>query len=145
MTAETARGDLTMSLKNITVVTKTAKIEFPGLPGFVVEVAAISRDVSRRLKDQSEVTKIDPKHRIPVKELDEEKFITKFTEAAIKGWKGLKYKYLPELLLVDLSEVPDLEAEVDFSLEDAVWLVKNSQGFDSWLNEQVFSLEAFRN
>jgi len=134
-----------MSLKNLSVVTKTAHIEFPGLPGFVVEVAAISREVSRKLKDQSEVTKIDPKHRIPVKELDEEVFITKFTEAAVKSWKGLKFKYLPQLMLVDLGGVEDLEAEVDFSLEDAVWLVKSSQVFDSWLNEQVFSLEAFRN
>lgn len=133
-----------MSLKNLTVVTKTAVIEFPGLPGFEVEVAAISRELSRKLKDQSEITRIDAKHRIPVKELDEELFIQKFTEAAVKGWKGLKYKYLPELMLVDLSSVKDLEAELDFTLEDAVALVKGSQVFDAWLNEQVFSLDAFR-
>lgn len=134
-----------MSLKSLTVVTKTAKVGFPGLPGFEVEIAAISRELSRKLKDQSEITKIDPKHRIPVKELDEDTFIQKFTEAAVKGWKGLKYKYLPELMLVDLSGVVDLEEEVDFSVEEAVWLVKHSQVFDSWLNEQVFSLETFRN
>lgn len=115
------------------------------MPGFEVEIAAISRELSRKLKDQSEITKIDPKHRIPVKELDEDTFIQKFTEAAVKGWKGLKYKYLPELMLVDLSGVVDLEEEVDFSVEEAVWLVKHSQVFDSWLNEQVFSLETFRN
>lgn len=134
------------NLKNLVVVTKTAKIEFPGLKGFEVEVAAMSRELSRKLKEQSEVTKIDPKHRIPVKELDEGMFVDKFAAAAVKGWKGLKYKYLSELLLVDLSGMSeeDLEQEVPYSHEDAVILIKDSQVFDTWLNEQVFSLQLFR-
>lgn len=134
-----------MSLKNLVVVTKTAQIGFPGLEGFQVSVAAISREMSRKLRDQSEITKIDPKHRVPVKELDEDLFIEKFSDASIKGWSGLKYKYLEELMLVDLSSVEDLEAEVEYSKENAVMLLKNSQVFDAWLNEQVFSLQAFRN
>lgn len=135
-----------MSLKNLVVVTKTAKMEFPGIKGFEVEVAAMSRELSRKLKEQSEVTKIDPKHRIPVKELDEDTFIDKFAAAAVKGWKGLKYKHLPDLLLVDLKGMDEeaLEQEVPYSHEDAIELIKGSQVFDNWLNEQVFSLQLFR-
>jgi hypothetical protein len=100
--------------------------------------------MSRKLREQSEVTKIDPRTRQPMKELDEQKFIEKFTREAVKGWSGLKYKHLEELMLVDLSGVEDLEAEVPYSEEDALELVKESATFDSWLNEVVFSLDTFR-
>ena len=32
-----------------------------------------------------------------------DKFLTEYCKAIIKGWKGLKYNYLEELLLVDIS------------------------------------------
>jgi len=133
-----------MFLKNIIVNTKTVWVEFPGLKGFEVSIAAVSREVSRKLRTDSEITKIDPKLRVPVTELDEEKFLEKFADAAIKGWKGLQYKYLDQLLLVDSSQIEDLEAEVEFNQENAMELLKHSQIFDAWINEQVFSIDRFR-
>ena len=76
-------------------------------------------------------------------ELDEQKFLTEFTSAVVKGWKGLKLKYLEEILLVDLKG-QDLEKEMDFTHENAKVLVENSQEFDNWLNEVVFDLDNFR-
>lgn len=133
-----------MNLKNLVLTTKVAEVEFPSLEGFTLKIAAMSRETSKKLKEASEVSKIDSKLRMPVKELDEAKFIEGFAEAAIKGWKGLKYKYLPELMLVDLSGVEDKEAEVEYSQENAVMLLTHSGIFDSWINDQVFSLESFR-
>jgi hypothetical protein len=133
-----------MLLKDIIVNTKTVEVDFPGLDGFKVSIAAISREVSRKLKEESETTKIDPALRMSVTELDEDKFLEKFASAAIKGWSGLKMKYLSELLLVDASKIEDLESEVDFSLENVVELLKHSQIFDTWINEQVFNIERFR-
>lgn len=133
-----------MSLKSLVLTTKVAQVEFQALDGFVVTLAAMSREASKKLKEVSEITKIDPKLRMPVKELDEAKFIEGFAAAAIKGWKGLKYKYLPELILVDLTGVEDLEAEVEYSQENAVMLLTHSNIFDTWINDQVFSLESFR-
>ena len=133
-----------MFLKDIIVNTKTVSVEFPGLEGFKIQIAAVSREVSRKLKDDSEVTKIDPKLKMPVTELDEDTFIEKFAVAAIKGWSGLKFKYMSDLLLVDTSKIEDLEAEVDYNQENAVELLKHSQVFDTWINEQVFSIERFR-
>ncbi len=133
-----------MLLKDIIVNTKTVVVEFPGLKGFDVTVAAVSREVSRKLKTDSEVTKIDTKMRVPVTELDEEKFVESFAKVAIKGWKGLKYAYLKDLLLVDESQIEDPEAFVDFSTENVVELLKHSQIFDSWVNEVVFDIERFR-
>ena len=38
----------------------------------------------------------------------------------------------------------DLQAEVEFSEENAEILVTNSAEFDTWLNEVVFDLDNFR-
>jgi len=133
-----------MNLKDIILETKTVKIPFEGLEGFELEVAAVSRELSRKIRSDSEVTKIDPKLRMPTLELDQDLFVQKFAEAAIKGWTGLKYKYLNELLLVDMGKIEDPEAEVEFNMENVVELIKHSQIFDQWVNEQVFSLHRFR-
>lgn len=133
-----------MFLSEIIVNTKTVKIEFPGLKGFEVEVAAVSREVSKKLRTESEITKIDPKLKMPITEIDDNKFIEKFAVAAIKGWKGLKFKYLQDLLLIDASKIEDLEAEVGYNNENVVELLKHSQIFEAWINEQVFSIDRFR-
>jgi len=133
-----------MLLKDIIVNTKSVEIEFPGLEGFVLNVSAVSREVSRKLKDESQTTKIDPKLRMPVTELDEDKFVEGFAKAAIKGWKGFKYDYLKQLLLVDESLIEDPEALVEFNQENVVELLKHSQIFDAWVNETVFDIERFR-
>jgi hypothetical protein len=133
-------------LKNISKVTKEAEVEFTGLEGFKVRIAAISRKLSKDIKEEATITKFDKNTMSHNKELDEELFIDKFTRAAVKGWSGLKLEYLPELMLVDLSLIDDEEGtgELEYSHEDAVELVMNSSAFDHWLNEVVFDLERFR-
>ena len=76
-------------------------------------------------------------------ELDEDKFVAEFTKATVKNWKGLKLKYLEDLILVDLTD-NDPEDELTFTLEDAEMLVQNSTEFDNWINEVVFDLANFR-
>jgi hypothetical protein len=133
-----------MNLSELVVDTKYVEIDFPGLEGFKVTLSHVTRETSRKLKDECTVSKIDPKYRTQVEELDQDKFMTAFIKIAIKSWTGLKYKYLEDLMLVDLSKVEDREEEVDFNYDNADVLVKGSTTFDNWLNEVVFSLELFR-
>ncbi len=132
-----------MQLSNLIVNTKVVEVDFPSLEGFKVKIAAVSREVSKKIRKDAEVTKIDSKLRMPVTEIDEDKFLTLFADAAIKGWSGLKMKHLPELLLVDLADA-DLEASVEYSAENVLQLLKHSQIFDTWINEQVFDIQRFR-
>lgn len=133
-----------MNLSDIIVNTKKVDVDFPGIEGFVVTLSAISRETSRKLKKDAEITKIDPKLRMPVTSLDEDKFLEAFAAEAIKGWKGLTYEKLPELILVDISKVEDKNEEVDFNLENCIQLLKHSPIFDTWVNDQVFDIERFR-
>ncbi len=132
-----------MELKSLLVDSKTAWVEFPGMEGFEVELANLSRKELLNLRKRCTSNKFDRKLRVFNEELDEQKFLTEFTSAVVKGWKGLKLKYLEEILLVDLKG-QDLEKEMDFTHENAKVLVENSQEFDNWLNEVVFDLDNFR-
>ena len=132
-----------MDLKSLLVDSKTAWVDFPGLDGFSVELANLSRKELVNLRKKCTISKFDRKTRIFNEELDETKFLKEFSSACVKGWKGLKLSYLEDLILVDLKG-QDVNAEMDYSEENAVVLVENSSEFDNWLNEVVFDLENFR-
>ena len=74
--------------------------------------------------------------------LDDELFLTEYVSAIIKGWKGLKYKYLEEFLLVDVSQL-NPEDELDYTQENAELLMRNSGDFDQWVTDTVGDLENF--
>ena len=132
-----------MELKALLVDSKTTWVEFPGLDGFEVELANLSRKELVNLRKKCTTNKFNRKTRGFEESLDEEKFVKEFSQATIKGWKGFKLKYLEDLLLVDLTG-KDPEIEMDFTEENAQLLVENSSEFDNWLNEVVFDLENFR-
>ena len=132
-----------MELKSLLVDSKTTWVEFPGLDGFEVELANLSRKELLNLRKKCTTNKFNRKTRGFEESLDEDKFVKEFSEATIKNWKGLKLSYLEDLVLVDLKN-QDLDKELDFSSENAQLLVENSSEFDNWLNEVVFDLDNFR-
>ena len=132
-----------MELKNLLVDSKTAWVEFPGLDGFEVELANLSRKELVNLRKKCTSNKFNRKTRGFEEILDDDKFVKEFSSATVKGWKGLKLKYLEDLILVDISG-QDIEAEMAYTIENAQLLVENSSEFDNWLNEVVFDLENFR-
>ena len=132
-----------MELKSLLVDSKTTWVEFPGLDGFEVELANLSRKELTSLRKKCTTNKFNRKTRQFEDELNDEKFVIEFTKATVKNWKGLKLEFLQDLLLVDL-EGQDSNKEMEFSEENAQVLVENSSEFDNWLNEVVFDLENFR-
>jgi|TARA_B100000902_G_scaffold397578_1_gene461783 hypothetical protein len=132
-----------MELKNLLVSSKTTWVEFPGLDGFEVELANLSRKELLNVRKRCTENKFNRKTRGFEESLNDEKFVKEFTEATVKNWKGLQLSYLEDLLLVDLKN-QDPKAELPYSDENAQQLVENSSEFDNWLNEVVFDLDNFR-
>jgi hypothetical protein len=132
-----------MELKSLLVDSKTTWVEFPGLNGFEVELANLSRKELTNLRKKCTINKFNRKIRQFEDELDDEKFVKEFAKATVQNWKGLKLEYLEDLLLVDLKD-QNPEEEMEFSVDNALVLVENSTEFDNWLNEVVFDLENFR-
>ena len=132
-----------MDLKSLLVDSKTTWVEFPGLDGFEVELANLSRKELIALRKRCTQNKFNRKTRAFEEVLDDDKFLEQFTNATVKSWKGLKLKYLEDLVLVELgSNEPN--SLLPYTDENAQQLVENSNEFDNWLNEVVFDLDHFR-
>jgi len=132
-----------MDLKSLIVENTEIEAEHPLLEGFIVTVAYISKDKTRKMLDRATKTVFDKKTHKPIEEVDNELFLSFYSKAMIKGWKGLQYGYLRELLPVDLSSVEDLKSEVDYTEENALEILKNSTDFDTWLNTVVNNVSVF--
>ena len=132
-----------MELKKLMVDTKSVWVDFTGIDGFSVEVVNLSRKELTALRKKCTTTKFNRRTRQPEENLDEEKFVTEFSNASIKNWKGLTPEKLQDLLLIDIGD-QDPKAELEYSPENAETLVNNSSEFDTWLNEVVFDLDNFR-
>lgn len=129
-----------VSLKALLVPSKEIEVEYPGMPGFVISVSFLSRETLQSIRKKS--TKTTFKNRQPVEELNDELFLELYVKSSVKGWKGLKFKYLEQLAPIDLEGV-DPEDELAFSDEDALALMKASSNFDSFISEQVTDLGNF--
>ena len=139
MTEETKQP---VSLKSLLTPSKTVSIEMPGFEGFEVKLTYLAREELLKLRNRSVKQVLNKKTRAYEEQLDNDKFLVEYCKAIIKGWKGLKYKYLEELLLVDTSSV-DLEDELPYTNENAELLMKNAGDFDNWVSETVGELENF--
>lgn len=130
----------TLSLKTLLVPSKSVQVEYPGFPGFVVDLAFLSRETLLNIRKKS--TKTSFKNRQASEEFNEDLFLQLYVENAVKGWSGLKLKYLEQLAPVDLTG-QNMEDELNYTAENALYLMKNSSNFDAFISEQVTDLGNF--
>lgn len=135
-------SDTPISLATLMTPSKTVSIDFPGYTGMEVSLCYLGREELVKLRKKCVSTKFSKKTRQPEEILDEEKFLIEYCKAVIKGWTGLKYRYLEELLLVDISAL-DADDELAYTQDNAELLMKNSGDFDTWVTETVGDLENF--
>jgi hypothetical protein len=131
---------MTLSLKSLLVPSKSVEVEYPGMPGFVVNLAFLSRETLINIRKKS--TKTTFKNRQAAEEFNEDLFLQLYVDNAVKGWNGLKLSYLEQLAPVDLAG-QDMDAELEFTPENALYLMKNSSNFDGFVSEQVSDLGNF--
>jgi hypothetical protein len=129
-----------ISLKSLLVPSKTVEVEYPGFPDFKITIGYMSRETLISLRKKS--TKNTFKGKSVQDEFNEDLFLELYVDAAIKGWKGLKFSYVDLLVPVDVSEF-DPQDELGYSKDNALMLMKNSSQFDNFISEQVNDLANF--
>jgi len=135
-------SDNNISLASLMTPSKTVSVDFPGYSGFEVSICYLAREELIKLRKKCITTKFNRRTHQPEETLNDDNFLSEYTKAVVKGWKGLKFRYLEEFLLVDVSQFnPD--DELPYTQDNAELLMKNSTSFDSWLTETVGDLENF--
>lgn len=132
-----------MELKGLLATDKKIEVEFPGMPGFKITLAYVGKDEIRRISEKSKTLEFDRSNRQPIEKIDDELFTKLYTKAAIKDWKGLKFEYLKDLVILDDgSKLPD-EGVLEYTEENAYELVTNSKSFDSWISNVISDVAVF--
>lgn len=133
-----------MELKNLITKERIISTEYPDpeLEGFVIDIAYVPREELQKIRQKCLVTKFDKKTRQPTESVDDKLFLKLYTEKVLRGWKGLKLKYLKELLPVDLGSA-NPEMELEFTVENALELMQNSTVFDTWLTGVINDISFF--
>lgn len=131
-----------VSLASLMTPSKTITMDYPGIEGFEVQVTYLAREELLKVRNKCLKQKFNKKTRQFEDELDDDRFLKEYVKGVIKGWVGLKYANLGELLLVDVS-AQDPKDELIYSLENAEVLMKNSSDFDTWITEVTSELENF--
>ena len=131
-----------VSLASLMTPSKTVTIDYPDLEGFSVDLTYLAREELLKVRSHCLKQKFNKKTRAFEETLDEDRFLEVYVKEVIKDWKGLKYKYVSKLLLINTDDV-DMEDTLDFNQENAEILMKNSSDFDTWVTEVVGDLENF--
>ena len=130
-----------ISLKSLLVPSKSVDIEYPGMPDFKITVNFLSRETLVKIRKNA--TRTSFKNRVAVDEVNDDEFLKQYVRESIKGWKGLTLAYLEQLAPVDLTG-QDLSNELEFTEENALFLMKSSSNFDAFISETVTDLGNFQ-
>ena len=139
---DTASKKAPVSLSSLMTPSKTVSLEFPGYEGLTVDLCYLAREELLKLRKKCLTTKFNRSTHQPEEELNDEKFLEEYCKSVINGWKGLKFSYLEEFLLVDISDFTPND-ELPHTKENAELLMRNSTVFDNWVTNTIGDLENF--
>jgi hypothetical protein len=132
-----------VSLKTLMTPSKTVEFEYPGCDGFNVSLCYLAREELMKLRNRTVTQVFNKKTRSYEEQLDDEKFLSEYTKAVIKGWSGFKLGYAKNMLLLGELTPEQEETELEFTQENVEVLMKNASDFDTWVTEMVGDLENF--
>ena len=118
------------------------EVEYPDIDGFIISLIYLNRDDLTKIRNRSLTYKFNKRTRQREEEVDNDKFLEEYTKRAIKGWKGLYIKDLPQLLPIDMSNANPSE-EIIYNETEALELIKNSTVFDQFVTDAMQDYEKF--
>lgn len=130
-----------MNIKDLIVPSKETVAEYPGIPGFNVTIAYLTREELLAIRKRAVTNKVNRKTRQVEEEVDSDLFQEMYIKAVLKNWKGLNARGLAKLLPIDMPVDP--EVEIEFSTDNAIMLMRNSPDFDSFVTEVLDDVQNF--
>jgi len=129
-------------IKQVVAKETTSWVDYPEIDGFKVELVYLNREDLMKVRNRALTYKFNKRTRQREEEIDNDKFLEGYAEKAIRNWKGLKAKHLPDLLPADISDM-DPEETIEYDEEDAIELLKNSTVFDQFITDCMNDYESF--
>lgn len=129
-------------ISNAIAVDTTSWVEVPEVEGFEVHLRFLTREDLLKIRKGSLTFKFSKKTRQREEEVDNDKFLERYSEKAIIDWRGLTMGHLPTLFAADITGV-DKKEVIAYSQEEAFDLLKNSSLFDQFVTDMMNDFEQF--
>lgn len=129
-------------LKNLKINKEKVIVEYPQFNNFKLELCYIPREELAEIRKNHATTSFDRKTRQPKEDIDTDGFMEEYIGKALQGWSGLTYRIVKSLVPASIDEAL-LDQEIPFSKEDALWLIKNSSEFDSFISDTMNNVDVF--
>lgn len=132
--------DQVLSLKSLLSPVKKVSIDYPGFEGFKLNLNFMTREELVKIRKKATTTHI--KKGVPVESINDDLFLSLYSQAAIKGWSGLKLEYVDKMAPVEIPE-DKFDELLPFTPENALLMMQSSPDFDTFVTNTVTELQNF--
>lgn len=129
-------------LSNIKINQNSIEVPYPRFKNFVLKMCYLPREKLTSIREKHVVISFNRVTRQREETVDTDKFMNDYIKEAVVGWKGLTMEIVKSLVPIEVVEA-DLKTEVPYDHEDALWLVKNSSEFDSFISDTMNQVDVF--
>ena len=129
-------------LKELKINKNEITVDYPRFKNFKLKMRYVPRDELSTLREKHSTISFNRASRAREESVDFEKFIDSYIKQVIAGWSGLTFEIVQALVPIEVSEA-ELTKEVPYTHEDALWLVKNSNEFDTFVTDTMSQVDLF--
>ena len=129
-------------LNNLKINQKSIKVSFPRFKAFVLNMCYLPRDELSAIREKYVNISFNRATRQREESVDTDKFMNEYIQKAVVGWSGLTFDIVKSLVPIEVDE-KELNNDVPYTHEDAMWLVKNSTEFDSFISDTMSQVDLF--
>jgi hypothetical protein len=105
--------------------------------GVSFDIAFLNKVEFQNLIGKHTKITFDPKTHQSNDKLDTESLNDEIIKTCIKGWKGVTFEWLSQQIVLDTDQIEDMKAELAYSEDNAIALLKNAYGIDNWLIDTI--------
>lgn len=128
-------------LKELKINQNSIEVAYPRFKNFILKLRYLPRDEIAAIREKAATNTYNRLTRQREDVVDTDKFMDEYIKKALVGWSGLTYEVIVALVPVEVNV--SLDTEVEYTHENAMWLVKNSTEFDSFISDTMNQVDLF--
>ena len=129
-------------LQSLKINKKEVTVAYPRFKDFKLKMKYVTREELASIREKTTTISFNRVTRAKEETIDTDKFMDSYLKEAVVGWSGLTYELLSLMVPIETDGL-DMKAEIPYTHEDAMWLVKNCSEFDGFISETMSQVDVF--
>lgn len=129
-------------LQSLKINKKEITVPFSRFKDFKLRMKYVTREELASIRERSTTINYNRVSRAKEETVNTDTFMDIYLKEAVVGWSGLTYEILSKLVPIETDGL-NMSAEIAYTHEDAMWLVKNSSEFDAFISDTMSQVDLF--